>query len=53
MPFGLTNAPVMFMELMNQVFKSYLDKYIVVLVDDILVYSKSLTYHEQHLRNIL
>jgi hypothetical protein len=53
MPFRLTNAPAMFMDLMNRVFKSYLDKYIVVFVDDILVYSKSLMDHEQHLRNVL
>lgn len=53
MPFRLTNALAMFMDLMNQMFKSYLDKYAVVFVDDILVYSKSLTDHEQHLRNVL
>jgi hypothetical protein len=53
MPFGLTNAPAMFLDLMNRVFKSYLDKYVVVFIDDILVYSKSLTDHEQHLRNVL
>jgi hypothetical protein len=53
MPFGLTNAPAMFMDLMNRVFKPYLDKYVVVFIDDILVYSKSLTDHEQHLRNVL
>ena len=52
MPFGLTNAPAMFMDLMNRVFKSYLDKYVVVFIDDILVYFKSLTDHKQHLRNV-
>jgi hypothetical protein len=53
MPFRLTNAPAMFMDFRNQVFKSYLDKYIVVFVDDILVYSKSLMDYKQHLRNVL
>ena len=53
MPFGLTNAPAMFMDLMKRVFKSYLDKYVVVFVDDLLIYSKSLTDYEQHLRNVL
>jgi glutamate mutase epsilon subunit len=53
MPFRLTNAPAMLMEFRNQVFKSYLDKYVVVFVDDILVYSKSLMDHKQHLRNVL
>jgi hypothetical protein len=43
----------MFMDLMNWVFKSYLGKYVVMFVDDILVYSKSLTDHKQHLRNVL
>jgi len=53
MPFGLTNAPAAFMDLMNRVFKEYLDKFIVVFIDDILVYSKSLEEHEQHLRFVL
>jgi hypothetical protein len=43
----------MLMDLMNRVFKSYLDKYVVVFVNDILVYSKSSTDHEQYLRNVL
>ncbi|GJS04093.1 putative nucleotidyltransferase, ribonuclease H [Tanacetum coccineum] len=53
MPFGLTNAPAVFMDLMNRVFHDYLDKSIVVFIDDILVYSKSKEEHEQHLRAVL
>jgi hypothetical protein len=53
MPFGLTNAPAMFMDLMNQVFRPYLDQYVVVFIDDILVYSNSHLEHEQHLRVVL
>jgi hypothetical protein len=53
MPFGLTNAPTMFMDLMNQVFRPYLDQYVVVFIDDILVYSNSHLEHEQHLRVVL
>ena len=49
MPFGLTNAPVAFMDLMNRVFKSFLDQFIVVFIDDILVYSPDETSHEEHL----
>jgi hypothetical protein len=48
MPFGLTNAPTVFMDLMNRVFRSYLDQYMVVFIDDILVYSNSYLEHEQH-----
>ena len=50
MPFGLTNAPVAFMDLMNRVFHTYLDQFVVVFIDDILVYSKDTQEHEHHLR---
>jgi hypothetical protein len=53
MPFGLTNAPTMFMDLMNRVFRPYLDQYVVVFIDNILVYSNSHLEHEQHLRVVL
>ena len=53
MSFGLTTAPVAFMELMNSVFKDYLDRFVIVFIDDILVYSQSETEHEQHLRLVL
>ena len=52
-PFGLTNAPTVFMCLMNGVFKDYLDKFVIVFLDDILVYSKTEEEHEQHLRMVL
>jgi hypothetical protein len=48
--FGLTNAPTCFMYLMNKVFMEYLDKFVVVFIDDILVYSRSEEEHEEHLR---
>ncbi|GKD30300.1 putative reverse transcriptase domain-containing protein, partial [Tanacetum coccineum] len=53
MPFGLTNAPVVFMDLMNRVCKLYLDKFVIVFIDDILVYSKDGEEHEKHLKIIL
>ncbi|GKD11707.1 putative reverse transcriptase domain-containing protein [Tanacetum coccineum] len=53
MPFGLTNALAVFMDLMNRVCKLYLDKIVIVFIDDILIYSKSKEEHEEHLKIIL
>ena len=52
-PFGVTNAPGIFMNLMNMVFSSYLDQFVVVLIDDILVYSKNEEEQSEHLRIVL
>jgi hypothetical protein len=53
MSFGLTNVPAYFMYLMNKVFMEYLDKFVVVFIDDILVFSKTEEVHEKHLRLVL
>ncbi|KAJ9538872.1 hypothetical protein OSB04_031605 [Centaurea solstitialis] len=53
MPFGLTNAPAVFMDLMNRVCRPFLDKSVIVFIDDILVYSKDEAEHERHLREVL
>nr|GFA70724.1 hypothetical protein [Tanacetum cinerariifolium] len=50
MPFGLTNAPAVFMDLMNRVYKPYLDKFVIVFINDILIYSKDEKEHEEHLK---
>ncbi|GJV79169.1 putative nucleotidyltransferase, ribonuclease H [Tanacetum coccineum] len=53
MPFGLTNAPAVFMDLMNRVCKPYLDKFVIVFIDDILIYSRDEKEHKEHLETIL
>nr|GEV63042.1 hypothetical protein [Tanacetum cinerariifolium] len=53
MPFGLTNAPAVFIDMMNRVCKPYLDKSVIVFIDDILIYSKSKEEHAEHLKSIL
>jgi hypothetical protein len=53
MSFGLTNAPAYFMYLMNKVFMEYLDKFVIVFIDDILTFSKTMEEHEEHLRLVL
>jgi hypothetical protein len=53
MSFGLTNAPAYFMYLMNKVFMKYLDKFVVIFIDNILIFSKNEEEHDEHLRLIL
>jgi hypothetical protein len=53
MLFGLTNALAYFMNLINKVFMEYLDRFVVVFIDDILIYSKNDSDHEEHLRLVL
>ena len=53
MSFGLTNAPAAFMDLMNGVFRTYLDSFVIVFIDDILIYSRTKEEHEHHLRIVL
>ena len=53
MSFGLTNAPAYFMSMMNKVFMEYLDQFVVVFIDDIMVYSKNEEEHKEHLRLVL
>ena len=53
MTFGLTNAPVAFMDLMNWAFEDFLDKFVIIFIDDILVYSKNKEEHAKHLRSVL
>ena len=53
MPFGVTNAPAVFMDYMNRIFHDYLDQFVVVFIDDILVYSRDREEHGKHLRIVL
>ena len=53
MPFCLTNAPAAFMRLMNEVFRDYLDEFVIIFIDDILIYSRSTKEHKRHLRLVL
>ncbi|KAL0557206.1 hypothetical protein IC582_005724 [Cucumis melo] len=53
MSFGLTNAPVLFKDLMNRVFREFLDTFVILFIDDILIYSKTEEEHEEHLRMVL
>ena len=53
MPFGLTNAPAAFMRLMNDLFRDYLDKFVIIFIADILIYSKSKEEHVEHLQKVL
>ena len=53
MPFGVTNAHVIFMDYMNRIFRPYLDQFVVVFIDDILIYSESRDDHTEHLRVVM
>jgi len=53
MPFGVTNAPAVFMDYMNRIFHPYLDQFVIIFIDDILIYSKSPQEHAHHLRIVL
>jgi len=53
MPFGVTNAPAIFMDYMNRIFRPFLDKFVVVFIDDILIYSRTRKEHAEHLRTAL
>jgi len=53
MPFGVTNVPAIFMDYMNRIFHPFLDQFVVVFIDDILIYSKTLKEHEEHLKIVL